>query len=800
MSRDTTRASAVDPLSRGPTMSAGIDLGPVQLRELLQALRDRLLDAAVTAYAENLKAAKQDLMQLGLRASDPDRRALYEAGYALLLDDASGLLRRFRIAFGSEYDTAVATLEGREPTSWEPVGELSLVDTDEFERDLAIDRVAAKAAYSCSQQLTALDRRVGAMLGLKRLDSDSNPLSLKRLFRAFVRAADECGGGEDLALVLLETFEHYTADELPEIYRRLNQHLADNGVLATMRIELEERDCAIKGFTSDPEEGDTFARLIKSVGAMSGQGLAGVGGGTGGGSGSPDAAGGGLPHGAQVQMGTMVLGQLIDGLTGLQRGSGQAAADLGINVGDFDPASSESLRSLAGSPLLKWLKPMDRLTVDLIAKLFDCIFADPEVPRALQNELGRLQVPILKIALTNKAFFSDQQHPARRLMDLIAAAARGWGKDGEEQLLEAIRSAVNRVIADFESDTSVFRDQSEQLELVLHEADRRARQNVSELVHRLEQRDRNVVAPTVVGDQIRRQLAGQDVPAPVEEFISQYWRDLLIRIYINYGEKSEPWERALRTLADLIWSVQPKTSPAERQRLMALLPDLLNRLPEGLAQIGKSAVWESFLQEIMQLHMQAIKPKAAESKTPSGQAEQRPIQGATDMGDSLRGNSGEDPQASGRNLQQGSGDRTTATVGGGAGDSDTGGLGQEAVADAPHSATATDEFTQAARQIEVGDWIELSGIDGSTLTLRASWMSRVSGLSLFADRYGRNPQILRLEQLAHHLRRGNARVLSKAPLTGRAVARLLTEAVPQEPPALVAAGDADDADYWPSWG
>jgi hypothetical protein len=731
-------------------MNASIDIAPARMRELLHELRDRLLDRVTVAYAENLKSAKQDLVQLGMRATDPDRRLLYEAGHALLINGASELLRRFRGVFEADYDNAIANLDGSEANPWEAVSELSLVDADQFERDLAIDRVAAKAAYSCSQQLTALDRRVSAMLHLKRLDSERNPLSVKRLFSAFVQAADDCGRTDQLALVLLETFEHYTAGDLPDIYRQLNRHLADNGVLPTMPVLLEEGNHEIKRSASDSEASsgvaDVFAQLIN--GRSGGRGLGTIA------FGRPDTNGGadgaafgadGISTGTPGQMGTMVLGQLIDSLTGLQRGNSQAAADLGIEFDDFDPTNSTALRSLAGSPLLRWLKPTDGMTVDLIAQLFDCIFADPEVPAALKKELGRLQVPILKIALTNKAFFSDQRHPARRLMDIIAAAARGWGKDGERRLLEAVQGSVKKVVDDFESDTGVFRAQSEQLERILQEADQRARQNVSELVQRLEQRDRNVVAPTVVEDQIARHLVGQKVPRTVEAFINDAWRDLLIRIYINYGEKSEPWQRALQTLSDLIWSVQPKQLPAERQRLMNLLPDLLHRLPEGMAQIGRSEAWDPFLQELMQFHMRAIKPKAHELDA----ADEPPMEAAASSPTNARTNS-----------------EVAARQG---------------VAGRPQDAgiPSADEFTEAARRIEVGDWIELSDIDGSSLTLRASWISRLSGLSLFADRSGRNQQILRTEVLAQHLRRGNARILSRDPLTRRAVEKLLTTASPE---------------------
>jgi len=299
---------------------------------------------------------------------------------------------------------------------------------------------------------------------LKRLDSDSNPLAIKRVFTAFVKAAEANWAGEQLSLILLETFEHYTAEELPKVYRALNQYLVDEGVLEKLPVECEEREHELERRAHvgdlDGNVGDIFVQLVSGLSGGSGGDRSGAGGSTQGGFGGIGFGGGygvggnglgdpgpggdasrgpyatpsgnwgassaanGLPalstmaSGAGVggaragsasesgPMGPMVFGQFMEGLTGLQRGNGEAASRLGIDadVGEFDPSNSAMLRSLASSPLLRWLQPNDAMTIELVAMLFDCIFSDAEVPEGLRAELGRLQVPILKVALTNKGF------------------------------------------------------------------------------------------------------------------------------------------------------------------------------------------------------------------------------------------------------------------------------------------------------------------------------------------------------------------------------------------------------------
>ncbi|MDV7401569.1 DUF1631 family protein, partial [Arthrospira platensis SPKY1] len=69
--------------------------------------------------------------------------------------------------------------------------------------------------------------------------------------------------------------------------------------------------------------------------------------------------------------------------------------------------------------------------------------------------LGRLQIPVIKIALKNKKFFSDAEHPVRRLLRLLSQAAIGWEQESLLQrdiLLEELRHVVHRILNEFTGD------------------------------------------------------------------------------------------------------------------------------------------------------------------------------------------------------------------------------------------------------------------------------------------------------------------------------------------------------------
>ena len=96
----------------------------------------------------------------------------------------------------------------------------------------------------------------------------------------------------------------------------------------------------------------------------------------------------------------------------------------------------------------------DRITMDVIALLFDYIFRDRSIPDALRSLFGRLQVPIVKAALLDRTFFSDKRHSARQLLDNLADAAIGATHDENYRAAFTALAAevVEDICRDFEID------------------------------------------------------------------------------------------------------------------------------------------------------------------------------------------------------------------------------------------------------------------------------------------------------------------------------------------------------------
>ncbi len=602
--------------------------------QLLALCRDRLAHGVATAFAEKMGAAGEDLLGMADRATSLQQQQLYLTTLEFLRERGQTLLQHFRAAYVQRFDDGVAAIRvGRRRERADDLGELRLVDTDDFERDLAIGKLSARAACSCANQLTALDHRFAALLHVQRISQDDNPLHPRALFAAMLRAVDDLGGGEQLALALLHELERQTAGALPGIYTDLNRSLSDCGVLPKIPVDLGRAPAAppepgvVSGPGRDSEwpagaqpgfepgapagsqsggpaaqpAADIFAQLARAIQSAANA--------------LPQAPAHPAPRAPQSQpaahpgpdsWGALGSAQLIEALTRLQQGRPEAWSQPRLGPVQIDPTAGQVLQQLRSTPLAGSTTPVDALTLDIVAMLFDVVFNDPELPAAVRAEIARLQIPVLKVALLDKTFFSNKAHPARRLMDLIANAGIGLNESETPRLQERVRSAVDAVVAGFETDIDIFAAQARKLEDFLREEEARAQDRTSEAVTRLEQQERQQRAKGFVASEIESRIQRRSVPTLVADFLSRHWRLVLVRAYLHSGEGGATFTAALRAMDDLLWSVEPKGDSEERNRLLGALPDLLARLRTGLDALGLGDAWDPFFAQLIRLHMEAL--------------------------------------------------------------------------------------------------------------------------------------------------------------------------------------------------
>ncbi|SHM66675.1 DUF1631 domain-containing protein [Phytopseudomonas punonensis] len=565
------------------------DRAATQLKQALQALFDN---------------ADDTLFDMADRAtSNAEQNAFFEAMRDLRLKRKGierGFLQRVFESFAGLNQHVVGKAPTLDAVSFDS---LSLVQNDELEETVALDSMIAKVLSRDHVALTHLTTRLNAVVS-KKLDDKSNPLGPVSLSELFLESCSGLGVEIKVKLIILKLFEKYVLSGLEQLYADANAVLVEAGVLPELkavvprrnatpnRPERSERTEQVDGFErstsfADDDVREVFSALQELL-SQTRDGLA------------PRRQ---APANA-MPISTNDLMRLLSHLQ--QRAPIQAPMDVDLR------SQLEHLltRASAKSGRVRVVGEVDEDVINLVSMLFEFILDDRSLPDSLKALIARLQIPMLKVAVLDKTFFSRGSHPARRLLNEIATAALGWGEHDSSQrdsLYQKIEQVVQRLLNDFTDDPAIF---SELLaDFLAFTGDERRR---SEL---LEQRTRDAEEGSARAEMARREveqalnerLLGKTLPEVVVRLLREAWSKVMMLTCLKHGTDSEQWQSSLATMDELIWSVEPHDNPEARLRLLELVPGLLKALREGMASAAFDPFSTSeFFSQLEALHVQAF--------------------------------------------------------------------------------------------------------------------------------------------------------------------------------------------------
>jgi hypothetical protein len=266
-------------------------------------------------------------------------------------------------------------------------------------------------------------------------------------------------------------------------------------------------------------------------------------------------------------------------------------------------------------------RQVDKLTVELVGMVFDRIHHDDQIPAQVKIALSRLQFPVMKVALADADLFVSPSQPARRLMDRIANTAVGWHPEGDDnaRYLAEVNKAVNTVALAINEGPTIFETALDEFEKYLAEERELEDDPVTRARRALEDAEKREAMAINAAAGIRRAL--EDVPA--EPYLAGFLLDVWVRVLVTatLRERTEPGfaGRFRDAVSDLIWSVQAKSDPDERKRLVKTIPAVLNTLREGLQLIDVPfSGMRPFFSSLMASHALAV--KAGEAPSVAGMA------------------------------------------------------------------------------------------------------------------------------------------------------------------------------------
>ncbi len=655
-------ASSAAPRSGG-LLSACRELADKELRALLASMFDQADDALFELADKSVNNAEQaryfDAMrEVRLKRTSLERRF------------SEGCARHFVPRTPASVPAPVAVASPAESGLT-----LSLVANDDLEETLAVSNMVAKLDTTGADELYALDQRMAKLVD-RAVEGDEpvNPLAPRYLCEAFREACDELDAGIEVKLLILKLFDKFVVSALPGFYHEINAFLVREGILPHVRgraanSPVATRVSASRTSRAPAAQGAAGAGVEAAADMPSGgfaggavhggvaSGMGGFGGPAGaapgdaggwaGGGGiaapfvSAEAVGGGpvlsgvaaqellatlqsvmTAQGARALSGQSATGgdatATLAMLTQMQHGGTVAAegSERGVHV--VDPAllaagTTNILRDIKQTPVANAMGEVDGMMIDIVAMLFDSILDDPAIPAPMKGLIGRLQIPVLKVAILDKTFFARKFHPARQLLNGLADAALGAAEDVDERdpLFMKIDALVHRILDEFDDDVRVFKEAAAELDAFRASEQREAEARVEQTLDEMQAQERLRFAREVAAGQVMRHLSDAAVPVIVREVLDIYWKSFLQLAYIEGGEEGEDWVQGVATMDDLMWSLSAKQEAAERERLKRLLPTLPARLKAGMSRVPMPQTFrDRFMAALVRLHLAAIRGAA----------------------------------------------------------------------------------------------------------------------------------------------------------------------------------------------
>jgi len=699
--------------------------------DVLTGCRDLALERITVALSGMLDKVEDELFTLAEKTTDRDAQNVYLDARAKTRGKRKLIETSFRQYFVELFNkkvqgesASVAVVGG---------GELALVGEDELEESLAVEEMARRMRSACEGELNALGQRMGYLLERANLDEDANPVSPATVVAALKNACAQIEADFKVRLALLRQLEQHAIEDLQRVYHELNSHLVERQILPEIRpvarAQPSPQRAKPKSAPAAPaqpaplSEADVYRVLAQVLGQA--------------GNAAP------MPAAPAPQA-------FVAELTKMHRDGGpliSAADEILVNV----------VKGIKKSPQGASLGTVDAMTIDIVAMLFDYIFDDRHIPASVKAVLGRLQIPVLKVALLDKSFFSSKSHPARRLLDRLAEAAFGVDEAYPQggATLALVEKVVARVLDEFESDMGLFEELVGEVELFIDERSRAESQLVERTIRLIQDREREEVAQAAAEETVARHVQTRAwVPPLLRDMLVEVWVRALAKAHVAEGERSARWQALVATMDDLLWSVEPKVVADDRKRLVTMLPGMLKRVQEGLARGEMSDERrDAFLAALVDCHAAAVRA-------------------------GLRG-MGMIPDVPPPPLEPSAPPELARSV------LPAGDLHLEEIRlRSPRGAAVRNVFTRTGvwSNLQRGTWVEFSSSGGlGSMRARLTWISPAKGVYLFTNPLSASNAVsISPDALAEQLRLGLARLIDDAPLLDRAVDSMLAKLRPRQ--------------------
>ncbi len=689
-------------------------------------LATNLLASQLEAFSTRLADA---LFKLSDQAVRPEEAKISFEAHQLVKRNSTAFYRLVASQINAALSKEVSVFNTRKRVTRDnPFLDTTAQTYEEMEGKILLRNASQSLEVLNAESLVMLNSLIGRILNRMPIDISQNPFRPEILIKAVHQAWMELDPNPASHLIVLRLLQPDVFLQLTPVLDEINQELMARGIRPGADDNFDSAGGALAYlpaqslFSLDPYLQDKLKRVFSGqIELPSADGLD------------------GLASGSDTLLNQL---DLDDDDTPLDKATvdHQFFANLLEMQKDFAqndaaaPQFESRLRKVLRAPSADCLSLIQRNTVELLARVFDFIFADPGLRDDVKTMISQLQIPILRVALQDSDFFFRESHPARTLMDILGSS--GIILDNEaaqlDPLLGVIGDVIERVQFEFDERIDLFSDVVSDLENYLKDEELKAQEAISQPVQTALSEEKMRVAREFAEHDVAIRVETGEVAGFLEVFLQEQWIRILTIAHSVKDEKPHALENALKTMDDLIWSLKPKNSADERKELIAKLPAMLTLLNAWLNAIR----WDEpdrvlFFSKLAERH-------AAMARAPLELSPRRQLEIAVNIAQ----------RASNRRLDR---------------------FVQEKVA---HT---DDEATKQVASLERGTWLDFSDENEQVNRYKLAWISPKRTSFIFANRQGYHAFSISAAELEEKYRTGSVSTILANSLVDRALIHALRE-------------------------
>ena len=296
----------------------------------------------------------------------------------------------------------------------------------------------------------------------------------------------------------------------------------------------------------------------------------------------------------------------------------------------WGPYGTSRARTLVRTQLKKEATKVSQvLGMDVVRELVNQVAQDPRLLGPVREAIVALEPSLLRLAMVDPRFFSDERHAGRQLMERTAQRSFKYNDEFSPEFagfFQALTTTFNQLNASTVEDATPFRAALATLEQTWNTQDQLdfdKRQQVLQALRFAEERQDKA-------DQIAFDLSARSdlekVPGVVLDFLFGSWSLVMANARLLDPRNQVDPEGFASVVPDLVWSVKRDVTLKQPAKLIDMIPGLLDKLHSGLAMLGQDPKEnEAFFESLMKLHRPVLKLRRLKSQRDAEESNVAPL-------------------------------------------------------------------------------------------------------------------------------------------------------------------------------